>query len=220
MAANRLEAHQSDLDRKLLADFESEFPKWRSNLRTMLSSFEDWLASALRAELAAVSDRERSELLAPLEQVCKQARRALQQFRDHLSDSTLRVFGVPLRTSEPEVAVREPATPDIRVGRVFDRNWELLSPILPVWLIEGAVRRHFRRTVSYLIYGNLSRLAAQWEEGIQAALRDVEIEAGRRLDELVVTVERLLETSGDRHAPQLRADLDRLELARQSVTGN
>jgi len=220
MAANRLEAHQSDLERKLLTDFESEFPKWRRNLASMLSSFEDWMAGALRAALAAVSDRERSELLAPLQQVRKQARRALQQFRDHLSDSTLRVFGVPLRTSEPEVTVQEPATPDIRVGRVFDRNWELLSPILPVWMIEGVVRRHFRRTVSYLIYENLSRLAAQWEEGIQAALRDVEIEAGRRLDELLVTVERLLETSGEEQAPQLRADIARLELARQSVTGN
>jgi GTP-binding protein EngB required for normal cell division len=220
MAANRLEAHQSDLERKLLTDFESEFPKWRTNLATMLSWFEDWVAGALRAALAAVSDRERGELLAPLEQVAKQARRALQQFRDHLSESTLRVFGVPLRTSEPEVAVREPATPDIRVGRVFDRNWELLSPILPVWTIEGAVCRHFRRTISYLIYENLSRLAAQWEEGIQGALRDVEIEAGRRLDELLITVERLLESSGDEQAPQLRADLARLELARQSVAGN
>jgi len=220
MAAHLLEAHQSDLERRLLADFESEFPRWRRNLATILSFFEDWLASALHAALADVSDRERSELLAPLDQVCKRVRRALQQFRDHLSDSTLRVFGVPLRTSEPEVAVKEPATPDIRVGRVFDRDWELLSPILPVWMIEGAVCRHFRRTISYLIYENLSRLAAQWEEGIQAALRDVEIEAGRRLDELLVTVERLLKTGGEEQAPQLRADLARLELARQSVTGN
>ena len=220
MAAHLLEAHQSDLERRLLADFESEFPRWRRNLATILSFFEDWLASALHAALADVSDRERSELLAPLDQVCKRVRRALQQFRDHLSDSTLRVFGVPLRTSEPEVAVKEPATPDIRVGRVFDRDWELLSPILPVWMIEGAVCRHFRRTISYLIYENLSRLAAQWEEGIQGALRDVETEACRRLDELLLTVERLLETSGEEQAPQLRADIERLEMARQSVAGN
>jgi GTP-binding protein EngB required for normal cell division len=220
MAANRLEAHQSDLERKLLAHFESEFPKWGRNLATMLSSFEDWLGGAMRVALAAVSDGERNNLLAPLEQVRKQAQRALQQFRDRLSDSTLRVFGVPLRTTEPEVAVREPATPDIRVGRVFDRNWELLSPILPVWMIRGAVRRHFARTVSYLIYENLSRLAAQWEEGIQGALRGVETEASRRLDDLLSTVERLLETSGAEQAPQLRADLDRLETARLSAAGN
>jgi GTP-binding protein EngB required for normal cell division len=220
MAANRLEAHQSDLESKLLADFENEFSKWRRSLACMLSSFEDWLARALCVALAGVSDRERIELLTPLGQVRRQAQRALQQFRDRLSDSTLRVFGVPLRTTEPEVAVKEPATPDIRVGRVFDRNWELLSPILPVWMIDGAVRRHFARTVSYLIYENLSRLAAQWEEGIQGALRDVETEAARRLDELLFTMERLLGTGSEQHAPQLRADIERLEAARQSVIGN
>ena len=220
MAASRLEAHQSELERKMLADFESEFPKWSRNLATMLSSFEDWVGGAMRVALAAVSDRERSHLLAPLDQVGRQVQRALQQFRDRLSESTLRVFGVPLRTTEPEVAVREPVSPDIRVGRVFDRNWELLSPILPVWMIRGAVRRHFARTVAYLIYENLSRLAAQWEEGIQGALRDVETEACRRLDELLLTVERLLETSGEEQAPQLRADIERLEMARQSVAGN
>jgi hypothetical protein len=220
MAGNRLETHQQELERTLLAAFEREFPKWNRSLATMLSSFEDWLASALRQELSAVSAGERSALLAPLGQVRKQAHRALQQFRDRLSDSTQRVFGVPLRTTETEIQVAEPATPDIRIGRVFDRNWELLSPVLPVWLIGRTVRRHFARTVSYLIYENLSRLAAQWEEGIGAALWSVEKEVRRRLDELLGTVERLVENSGEELAPQLRADIARLEAARKSLAGN
>jgi GTP-binding protein EngB required for normal cell division len=220
MAGNRLETHQQELERTLLAAFEREFPKWNRSLATMLSSFEDWLASALRQELSAVSGGERSALLEPLGQVRKQAHRALQQFRDRLSDSTQRVFGVPLRTTETEIQVAEPATPNIRIGRVFDRNWELLSPVLPVWLIGRAVRRHFARTVSYLIYENLSRLAAQWEEGIGAALWSVEKEVRRRLDELLGTVERLVENSGEELAPQLRADIARLEAARKSLAGN
>jgi hypothetical protein len=114
----------------------------------------------------------------------------------------------------------EPATPDIRIGRVFDRNWELLSPILPVWLIQAAVHRHFARTVSYLVYENLSRLGAQWEEGINGALWSVEKEVRRRLDELLGTVERLVENSGEGQATQLRADLERLETARKSLECN
>ena len=220
MAANRLETHRRDLERTLLAAFESEFPKWTRSLAAMLSSFEDWLATSLREELAAVSVCERTALLTPLGKVRKQAHRALQQFRDRLSDSTLRVFGVPLRTTETEIPAVEPATPDIRIGRVFDRNWELLSPILPVWLVKALVRRHFARAVSYLIYENLSRLAAQWEEGINAALWAVEKEARRRLDELLHTVERLVENSSQEHAPQLRADLDRLEAARKALPAN
>jgi hypothetical protein len=129
----------------------------------------------------------------------------------------MRGFGVPLRTTETEIDAVEPRTPNIRVGRVFDRNWELLSPILPVWPIKGAVHRHFTSTISYLVYLNLSRLSTQWDESINGALWGVEKEARRRLDELLGTVERLVESSGNERAPQLRADLERLEHVRKSL---
>ncbi len=126
---------------------------------------------------------------------------------------------MPLRTTETEIHVVEPGTPDIRVGRVFDRNWELLSPLLPVWMIKAAVRRHFARAISYLVYQNLSRVSTQWEESINDALWGVEKEARRRLEELMGTVERLVESSSNERAPQLRADLKRLEEARKSLAG-
>jgi GTP-binding protein EngB required for normal cell division len=217
MVSRRLETHQKDLERALLEAFETEFPKWTKSLASMLSSFEDWLMSALRGELTVLSIRERGSFLAPLNKVQRQAFRALQQFRDRLSDRIMRAFGVPLRTTETEIRVVEPSTPDIRVRRVFDRSWELLSPILPVWLIKPAVRRHFARTISYLIYQNLSRLSTQWEESINGALWGVEKEARRRLDELMATIERLVESGSNELAPQLRADLDRLEKARKSL---
>jgi GTP-binding protein EngB required for normal cell division len=219
MVSLQLEKHQNDLEHALLEAFESEFPKWTHSLATMLSSFEDWLASALRDELTVLSIRERGSFLAPLYKVQKQAFRALQQFRDRLSDRTLHAFGVPLRTTETEINVVEPKTPDIRIGRVFDRSWDLLSPILPVWLIRAAVHRHFARTISYLVYTNLSRLSTQWEESINGALWDVERESRRRLEELLGTVERLVESSSNESAPQLRADLERLEQARKSLLG-
>jgi len=217
LVSNQLETHQNSLEHTLLKAFESEFPKWTKSLGTMLCSFEDWLASALRDELTLLSIRERSSFLTPLHKVQKQAFRALQQFRDRLSDRTMRAFGVPLRTTETEIKVVEPSTPDIRVGRVFDRNWELLSPVVPVWMIRGAVHRHFARTIAYLVHQNLSRLSTQWEESINAALWGVEKEARRRLDVLIGTVEELVESSSNERAPQLRADMERLENARKSL---
>ena len=217
MVSNQLEAHQNNLERTLLGAFESEFPKWTKSLSMMLCSFEDWLGSALRDELTVLSIRERSPFLEPLHKVQKQAFRALQQFRDRLSDRTMRAFGVPLRTTETEINVVEPSTPDIRVGRVFDRNWELLSPIMPVWMIRAAVHRHFARTISYLVYQNLSRLSSQWEESIHGALLGVEKEARRRLDELIGTIERLVESGSNERAPQLRRDLERIQNARKSL---
>ena len=218
MVANRLETYQTDLERSLLQAFGSEFPKWCKSLGTMLSSFEDWLERVLRDELTILSIRERGFFVAPLHKVRKQAFRALQQFRDRLSERTMRAFGVPLRTTETEIPMAEPATPNIRIGRVFDRNWELLSPILPVWMIKRLVRRHFKHTISDKIYQNLSRLSAQWEESVNDALWRVEKEARRRLDELMGTVERLMEKSGNERAPQIRADLARLQGARKSLS--
>ena len=215
MIGHRLEAHQGDLEQRLLEAFQAEFPKWSKSLGVMLRRFEDWLAEALRDELTVLSVRERNSFLAPLHRVQKQAFHALQQFRDRLSDRTMRAFGVPLRTTETEIGVVEPGTPDIRIGRVFDRNWELLSPMLPVWMIKAVVRRHFARTVSYLVYQNLSRLSAQWEESVRGALWSVEKEARRRLDELMGSVERLVESGRNERAPQLRADLERIENARK-----
>ncbi len=217
MVGERLETHQSDVERVLLGAFETEFPKWTRSLATMLASFENWLAGALREELAELSILERGAFLEPLHRVRKQAFRELQQFRDRLSERTLRAFGVALRTTEAEIEVVEPGAPDIRVARVFDRNWELLSPVLPVWMIRSLVRGHFGRTVSYLLYQNLSRLSAQWEESINATLWDVEKEARRRLDELMSTIERLIESGTNGRAPELRADLERLEGARRSL---
>ena len=86
----------------------------------------------------------------------------------------MRAFGVPLRTTETEINVVEPGTPDIRIGRVFDRNWELLSPLLPVWTIRAASIAILRAQSAYLVYQNLSRLSTQWEESINGALWGIE----------------------------------------------
>jgi len=216
--SRRLEAHQEEVERALLDAFEIEFPKWTKSLGMMRRSFEDWLAAALCHVITALSVRERDSLLEPMQQARRQAFLALQQFRDRLSESTMRGFGVPLRTTETEIDVVEPSTPSVRVGRVFDRNWELLSPIVPAWTIETMVRRHFTRTISNLVSQNLSRLATQWEESINAALWRVEKESRRRMDELMTTVDRLVGSGVKKRTPQLRADLERIETARKSLT--
>jgi len=209
--ARQLEGHQSELEREFLSELQSEFPRWTGSLRIALESFERWLNETLAEELLAVSGEGRTPFGAPLEKLKQQVFRTLERFRDRLSDKTLRAFGVPLRTLEQELEIVEPHTPDIRIGRVFDRNWELLSPVVPMWLIGPLVRRHFEGQLPYLIEKNLSRLASQWDESLRAAMTQILREAQRRLDDLVATVERLTSTSGT-EAPGIRADLERIGL--------
>jgi GTP-binding protein EngB required for normal cell division len=217
--ARLLETHQPGLEEVLAEEFAKEFPNWTKSLAAMLSSFEDWLAHTLEEELAAVSVRERHEIVLPLHKVQKQVFRILQQFRERLSDRTMKAFGVPLRTSETEIEIVEPGVPDIRIGHVFDRNWELLSPVAPVWLIRRLVYRHFRSTISGRVYQNLSRLTTQWEESITEGLSRIDKEATHRLSELIATVDRLIESGSQERTPQFRADLERIDRARKALVG-
>ena len=218
-ATNRLETHQSDIEAHLLAGFHAEFASWAKSLAHLLDSFENWLFGVVPAELAAVSLLERAKIVAPLYQTRTQISRHLQTFRDRLSDRTMRAFGIPLRTMEVDIEIEEPANPDIGIGRVFDRSWELLSPIVPVFLIRSIVKRHFSGKIPYIVYMNLSRLASQWEDSINRALLRLEKEAARRIDELIATVEHLIETGRGDRAAVIRHDLERIESARSTVSG-
>lgn len=215
--ATRLETHQQEIEGRLLADLYSQFPSWTKSLLVLLGSFQEWLDGSLSRELRQVSLAERSKLIEPLQRTSAQVFRRLQEFRDRLSDRTLAAFGVPLRTAEVEIEIQEPGIPDVSVGRVFDRNWELLSPVLPVTLIKPLVRSHFARQVPYVVYKNISRLTSQWEESINAALLSMGKEAERRLDELMETVERLIEGGSRDRAPAIQQDLDRIASAQAGL---
>lgn len=217
IAAAVFEPHQQEVERCLLVDFASKFPAWSRSLAVLLSSFEGWLDTSLSAELTRVSLAERPRLIEPLQKTERQVFRYLQEFRDRLSGSTLRAFGIPLRTTEVEIEVQEPQEPDIRVGRIFDRNWELLSPVAPVVLIKSLVRRHFTQRIPDIVYANISRLTSQWEEGINAALLSIGKEAERRLDQLIATVERLIETASSDRMPAIKNDLERMDSARKAI---
>jgi hypothetical protein len=217
MAAALLEPHELEIERRLRADFASEFPSWAESLAVLLSSFQNWLDGSLSGELSRVSLVERSGLIQPLQKTRKQLARYLQEFRDRLSEGTLRAFGVPLRTTEVEMEIREPLAPDIRVGRIFDRNWELLSPVLPVAFIKTLVRRHFTQKIRDAVYTNISRLTSQWEESVNTALLSIGKEAESRLDELVATVERLTANANTDRVEALKQDLARLAAHREAI---
>lgn len=216
--AKQFDSHQRELEALLSSELEKVFPDWSRSLRLALESFEQWLSNSLTQELVVLSGQERGELLAPLEKLKTQVFRSLQNFRDRLSDQTYRAFGVPLRTSEPEIVIEEPRAPDIYIGKIFDRNWELLSPVTPMSLFKPLVHRHFRGDVPYMIEKNLSRLASQWDESIRAAMMQISKEAARRFDDLVATVERLITTSSD-EAPQIRSDIERINRCLSELDG-
>ncbi|MGC8760031.1 MAG: dynamin family protein [Bryobacteraceae bacterium] len=210
---SRLRPQAAEITRRLVRELEENFPQWSSSLAAAMDGFEQWLAEALRRELARLSAAHRQEFLEPARRVARRLSQSLQDFRNRLSDRMLEALGVPLKTSQVEMMVAEPREPDVRVGKIFDRNWELLSWAIPMTLVRGIVLAHFRGKVERAVEINLARLTTQWNDAIAAACSSVLAEARRRLESLIHTVEQVLRTTGGQ-AEAIRADLEQLERAR------
>jgi GTP-binding protein EngB required for normal cell division len=214
--ARTLDPHEREITARLLEEFENEYPAWTRSLALAARRFEGWLEPAITEEMARLSAVHRQDFLEPLHRVGRQLSQSLQDFRNRISERTMEALGVPLRTTEVEIEAREPRSPDVRIGRIFDRQWELISFLIPMSIAKGVVRRHFRETVAGTVFKNLSRLASQWERSVNPALDGMGKEATRRLDDLVGTIERLVVAAG-KEAPQIRDDLHRIESARLSL---
>jgi len=201
------------LEKKLEAALEDELPRWRGSLAKELEAFERWLRATLSGELALLSAAGQTPFCKPLRDVERQCRANLQSFRDELSEKVQRLFGVPLRTTETEIEVQPPESPDVSVGKIFDRNWELISWVIPMSIFRGVVHTRFLEKTAAEIHKNLSRLTTQWEERVTAAIASTANQAGQRFDDLTGTVERLLTSEDRERAAAIRPLLDQLEAA-------
>jgi GTP-binding protein EngB required for normal cell division len=200
---------ESLLRQKLLTAFEEQALHLPRSFGKLIEAFGEWLRSVMSSELLSVSGAKRSEFIQPLASVQRQYQRVLQDFRDRLSDRTFTLYGVPLKTNEPEIVPQPPKTPDIHISRPFDHSWELLSLLLPMPLLRGAVLNRFRRKIADETYKNLSRLSSQWEGIVASAVLELQREAEKRMEELLSTVEGLVSTNSE-NAPQIRTDLEKL----------
>jgi hypothetical protein len=208
-----LEAEETPARERLLIGLKKEFPTWTRSLRIATERFDGWLQARVTEEMSALSKKHRGEFVEPLQRVGRQLSQSLQDFRNRLSERTLATLGVPLRTTEMDLNAEDPRSPDVRVGKIFDRNWELLSFLVPMAIFRGIVGRHFERKAGDVVFMNLSRLASQWEEIVNGALLKLEKDAMRRLDSLVATIQKLIASAGQ-EAPRIRQDLERLQALR------
>jgi GTP-binding protein EngB required for normal cell division len=212
-----LEAEETPVRQWLLTGLDKEFPSWTRSLLMATERFDDWLGAHVTEEMSALSKKHRGEFVEPLQRVGRQLSQSLQDFRNRLSERTLETLGVPLRTTEMDLNAEDPRSPDVRVGKIFDRNWELLSFLVPMTIFRGIVGRHFERKAGDVVFMNLSRLASQWEEIVNGALWKLEKDATRRLDSLVATIQKLIASAGQ-EAPRIRRDLEQLQALRDRLS--
>lgn len=202
---------------RILRRFDEYSPQLPSAFSRLIGAFADWLRHQMEEELTSLSNSRRTKFVGPVMEVQRRYQRVLQNFRDRLSDRTFTLFGVTLRTTEPEIAPEPPKTPDVSIGRSFDHNWELVSPLLPMGILRGAVFRRFRRKIADETYKNLSRLTSQWTEIVTSTILQLQHEAERRLLDLLTTVQALIARSSE-GAPDVKKDLERLHVLTGSIS--
>jgi GTP-binding protein EngB required for normal cell division len=211
-----LTPYEAKIRGEILEALDRERSSFPNQFARTLEFFEKWVGAALSSRLATLSEAKRHDFVQPLNDVQRRYQRLLQSFRDRLSERTMALYGVPLRTTEPEITPKSPRKPDIKIGRVFDHNWELLSPIIPMSLLRKVVLRRFRRKIADETFKNFSRLTTQWDEIVRSAVSELQQEAEARLENLIATVERLTSAT-EREAPQIRADLEQLEATAATI---
>ena len=198
------------LQRELTQKLDGIFPQWRKGFGQTLQEFEQWLRSELRERLNEVLIGGAGIARLPLEEFARQCENNLQLFRDQISETVMRVFGTPLRTTESVIELEAPQSPDISVGRIFDRNWELISALIPMWIFRPIIKQHFRDKIEHEVYKNLSRLTSQWDEAINSAISRTEHGVNERLDDLVSTVRGLLASSDSKRRETILSYLNQL----------
>jgi GTP-binding protein EngB required for normal cell division len=206
------------LQNGLEEQFEQQFGDWQGSFAKMLAQFEYWLAENLQRELSRVSLEERRAFLEPLQTIRRQLKQQLQNVREKFSEKFFYLTGVALVTAQVEIVIAPPTSPDISIGKIFDRNWELLSFVIPMWIARGMMRKRFVRKIESETYKNLSRLTSQWEEALASSMRAAGIEAERQLDEYVATIRRMTGANSTAKQELLASTLRRIEAALASIT--
>jgi GTP-binding protein EngB required for normal cell division len=207
----------SQLHQRLADRLASEFPGWNGSFAKTLSQFEFWLHAELESEISAISASEIGGFQAPLLEFQRQCRENLQAFREQLSERVMRTFGFPLCTTEAEIEIKAPRTPDVSIGKIFDHNWELLSALIPITFVRGALERRFEEKIESEVFKNLSRLTSQWEKIIRSAILASQKEAVRRFEELVLTVKKLLSVADDNAKVTLLSYKERIGIASKQI---
>ena len=222
LARNHIEKTLTAFERliqlELRDTFEHQYAAWQMSFVRMLDQFETWVRGALTSRLTILSASHKPEFFKPVLDVQRQYVRVLQAFRDRLSAQMLETFGVPLRTTETEIEPESLKAPDVNIGRIFDHNWELLSPLIPMALFRGALRARLLDRIDYETTKNVSRLTTQWANIVTATISSMQQEAQHRLEDLIMTVEHLTAASATR-APDIRLDLQNLQRLEASLKG-
>lgn len=214
-AGERYHAHRGEVADRLQQALDAEASAWRGNLARTARRFQEWLALTLESELSDLSGRGEEYLSGYLLNAQTSLHRTVRAFQDRVAKEIEQALGLSFEGASFHAAIAEPARPNIRVGKIFAISIDLLWFLIPMGLVRSLVFRHFRKRIDWEAEKNLSRLASQWADAVNASIDDLARQAMAFVTDELSTIERLVFGAEDR-SPDLREALEELKSMERS----
>ncbi len=198
------------------SELEGRLSEAKGNLWQLSRAYENWLEEVVAREMRRVSQEYGEHFCIPLEKAKITLSRAVQGFRDRLAGNIQQALGIHFNPGLFESEVRKPPVPDVAIGNLFVFNTDLLWFIIPMRIFRSWAVRHFLKRIPYEIEKNLSRLASQWTEGVNAAILRMQREAEKSVRDQISTVESLLSRTQS-EAGGIRDALNEIESLKATI---
>jgi GTP-binding protein EngB required for normal cell division len=188
---------------------------WKGNLAKVTGAFRQWLLEALEEELAEVSYYGETHLAGFLVTAQSSFQRAVRAFQDRLAAEIERALGISFTGAQFHAQIEEPARPDVRVGKTFDTQVDLLWFLIPMTIFRPLAFRSYRKQIAWEVEKNLSRLASQWADAVNRSIGGLARQSLEFMRDELATIQSLVGNAEDRRDDirKALAELDRLESA-------
>lgn len=195
---NLLQGLMRPLWTDVMQRLEAEMKTWRGNLWQLTRRYEQWVAGTMTEEMRRVSRKEHRHFYGTLKKAHAGLARSLEAFRVILNGNVRKVLGVSLAEAEWDIRIAEPEQPDIRTFRASNYNLDLIWFLIPMFLFRRAFEKRFLEKIPWEVETNINRLAAQWEDRINAAIDGMQKQAVQYVRDETATIESLLSSARGR----------------------
>ncbi len=194
----KLQSSKGEVAWRLVDDLRAEMQGWDGNLAQRSQRFQNWLEGALKVEMSSISYAGRDLVTSHLVEAKESLQRTIRAFQDRLAAAIQKALAFSFEGAEFQLEVRGPAEPDIRIGKVFETQWDLLWFLIPMRVFGPLATRHFMRLVPWETEKQLSRLANQWAETMEASLESLASKAAAFMREEMTALESMAASPEDR----------------------
>ncbi len=189
---NVLQKFMKPLWGELMQRLERDMKTWRGNLWQLTRRYEQWVADTMTEEMRRISKQEHRHFYGTLKKAHASLARSLEAFRMLLNGNVQKVLGVSLAEAEWDIKIAEPEQPDIRTFSASNYNLDLIWFLIPMFLFRRAFEKRFVEKIPWEVETNINRLAAQWEERINAAIDGMHRQSVQYVKDETATIESLL----------------------------